>query len=304
MLVLVLLLLVAALSIASPYFFTPLNLKNILVSVSVTGILAVPMTLLLIAGHLDISSASVAAFCGMLMVLVSGNGDGSLVLGIVTALAVGAVAGSINGALVTMLGVHSIITTLGTLAIFRGATKLASNGQSELLRGFNWLGSGDILGVPVQIILVSLILLIVGAVLHYTVHGRRIYASGSNEEAARLAGIPVAKVAFLLFLFSGMMAGLAGLVVVSQLRVASPVMLEGLELTVITAVIVGGASLHGGKGTLIGTVLGVLILGVLNNGMTILSISAFWQEIMQGAVLIFAVSFDQIRELSRRRKLR
>lgn len=302
MLILVLALLIVYLSFASPYFFSALNLKNILVSVSITGILAVPITLLLIAGHLDISTASVAAFCGMLMALVSGNGDGSILLGMVAAVSVGALAGCINGLLVTGLGLHSIITTLGTLAIFRGAAKLVSNGQSELVHNFKWLGSGSVLGVPVQIILVTIILLIAGAVLHYTIYGRRIYASGSNEEAARLAGIPVAKVVFLLFLLSGLMGGLAGLVVVSQLRVASPVMLEGLELTVITAVIVGGASLHGGKGTLVGTALGVLILGVLNNGMTILSISAFWQEIMQGVVLIVAVSFDQVRELRRRRR--
>ena len=205
---------IVALSIASPYFFTPLNLKNILVSVSITGILAVPMTMLLIAGHLDISLASVAAFCGMLMTLVSANGDGSLVLGVVTAIAAGALIGCLNGVLVTKLGLHSIITTLGTLAIFRGAAKLVSNGQSELLRGFGWLGSGTILGVPVQIVLVVTILPVAGAVLHYTIYGRRSTLPGPMRKPRVWQAFLVGTVAFVLFLFSGAMAGLAGLVVV------------------------------------------------------------------------------------------
>lgn len=294
--------LVAFMAFSSEFFFTPLNLKNILISVSVTGILAVPMTLLLVAGDLDISVASVAAFSGMLLVKVSDGGDGSLLTGVIVALAAGLLAGVINGALVAGLGLNSIITTLGTLAVFRGATRLVSNGQSVILHGFKWLGSGSVLGVPVQILLVTTITVVAGLMLHYTVHGRRIYATGSNRGAARLAGIRVGRVTFALFVLSGLLAGVAGLVVSSQLRAASPVVLEGLELVVITAVIVGGASLHGGKGTVIGVVIGVLILGTLNNGLTILSISAFWQEIIQGAVLIFAISFDQIREIRRARR--
>lgn len=280
-------------TLGSEFFLTGNNIRNILLSVSVLGILAAPSTLLLISGNFDLSIGSAAALCGVTFGMVAESQ--SLAVAILAAVGVGLAAGVGNGVLVAYFGISSLIVTLGTLSVFRGVAQLRSNGQTTRLDTFRWLGSGEVLGMPVQIGLFIIVVVIFGLVMRYTTFGRSVFAIGSSQQAARLAGIRIRPTLFALFVLSGLLAALAGLILSSQLRAASPNTASGLELSVVAAVILGGASLNGGRGTILGTVLGVLILGTLNNGLTILSISSFWQEIARGLVLILAVGLDRVR---------
>jgi ribose transport system permease protein len=292
-LVVFLALLILVFAVRSPFFLAFGNFRNILLSVAVLGILAVPSTLLLVSANVDLSVASTAALCGMVVAIV-GNEYG-FALGVLAGLAVGLVLGAINGALVSWIGINAIITTLGTLSIYRGAAKLMSNGQTVRVDGFAALGSGSTLGIPNAVLLLVLVALLFSFLMRYTVYGRGIYALGSNEQAARLSGIRIRLNLFVAFVMTGLCGGIAGMILTSQLRAAAPIAGLGLELSVVAAVLLGGASLTGGRGTIIGTLLGVLILGTLNNGLTILNVSSFWQEIARGAVLIVAVGGDQLR---------
>lgn len=280
-------------TLGSEFFLTGNNIRNILLSVSVLGILAAPSTLLLISGNFDLSIGSAAALCGVTFGMVAESQ--SLAVAILAAVGVGLAAGVGNGVLVAYFGISSLIVTLGTLSVFRGVAQLRSNGQTTRLDTFRWLGSGEVLGMPVQIGLFIIVVVIFGLVMRYTTFGRSVFAIGSSQQAARLAGIRIRPTLFALFVLSGLLAALAGLILSLQLRAASPNTASGLELSVVAAVILGGASLNGGRGTILGTVLGVLILGTLNNGLTILSISSFWQEIARGLVLILAVGLDRVR---------
>lgn len=285
--------LVITFSVRSPFFLAVGNFRNILLSVAVLGILAVPSTLLLVSANVDLSVASTAALCGMVVAIV-GNEHGFL-LGVLACLGVGLVLGAINGFLVSWVGINAIITTLGTLSIYRGAAKLSSNGQTIRVEGFSGLGSGATLGIPNAVLLLLSIALLFVFIMRFTVYGRSIYALGSNQQAARLSGIRIRLNLFVAFMMTGLCGAIAGMILTSQLRAAAPIAGLGLELSVVAAVLLGGASLTGGKGTILGTLLGVLILGTLNNGLTILNVSSFWQEIARGAVLIVAVGLDQIR---------
>lgn len=292
-LVVFLLLLMTWFALGSEFFLTGNNLRNIVLSVSVLGILAAPSTLLLVSGNFDLSIGSNAVLCGVTFALVA-QSNGAIA-GALAAVAVGLLAGAFNGFLVSVLGISSLIVTLGTLSVYRGIAQLRSNGQTIRVEGFGWLGSGDILGIPVQIGFFLVTIVVFFLVMRYTTFGRSVFAIGSNQQAARLAGIRIPPTLFILFVIAGLLAALAGLILSSQLGAASPNTALGLELSVVAAVILGGASLQGGRGTIPGTVLGVLILGTLNNGLTILSISSFWQEIARGMVLILAVGLDQVR---------
>lgn len=280
-------------SFRSPFFLEFSNFRNILLSVAVLGVLAIPSTLLLVSASVDLSVASNAALCGMVLALVS-NSQG-VAVGVLAAVATGLIAGAVNGYLIAFVGINSIITTLGTLSVFRGMAKLSSNGQTEIISGFTVLGSGTTLAVPNAVIVLALVAVIFYFLMRYTVFGRSIYAIGSNPQAARLSGIGLRKNLFTAFVITGLLAAVAGLILTSQLRAASPIAGLGLELSVVAAVLLGGASLNGGRGTVIGTMLGVLILGTLTNGLTILNVSSFWQEIANGVVLIVAVGLDQLR---------
>ncbi len=279
----------------SEYFFALNNARNILLAISVLSVLAFPSTMLIISGNFDLSVASNAAFCGMIFALVSDGGEGSVFMGILAALGAGLVVGLLNGFLVTVVRVNSLITTLGTLAIFRGLTKILSNGQTLRVSGFRFMGEGEWLGIPVAVYILLAVALVLGFVLTMTVYGRNLYAIGSNVTAARLVGIRNNVTIFATFVLTGLLGGLAGLMLTSQLTAASPIAGLGLELSVVSAVILGGASLYGGRGTIIGTILGVTILGTVNNGMTLIGMSSFWQEVARGAILIAAVAFDQLR---------
>jgi ribose transport system permease protein len=298
-----------ALSLLSPFFLSAQNLVNLLLATSILAIVAVFTTMLMISGGLDLSVGSVVALSGVVIaVLQPLVGIWPAALG---GLLAGVLVGIINGWLVTGWGINAVITTLGTLYVARGVAFVLSDGLTKPVfdEGFAALGGGLLFGIPIPVA-IALLLFVVGLiVLNYSAYGRALYAVGGNAEASRLAALPVKRYQFLAYLFSGFSAGLAGVVLTSRLYAAAPQAATGLEFSVIAAVVLGGTSLAGGKGTLLGTFLGVLILGTLNNGMTLLSLSSDYQQIVQGLVLLLAVALDQIRlgavdiaVLNRRRK--
>jgi ribose transport system permease protein len=254
--------------------------------------LAVMMTL--IAGQFDLSVGSASAFCGAVLASLAGSQD--LGIAIPVAILAGVGIGMLNGFLVTVVGINALITTLGTLAAFRGLTQVLTDGQTLSVTGFSTLGtSRPLLDIPLPVFIFAAIAIAFWLMSRYSVFGRSMYAIGSNPVAARLNGIRSGRVIFIGFLLSGLCVAIGGLILTSQLGAASPQAGMGLELSVVTAVILGGASLAGGRGTIAGTMLGLLIIGVLNNGLVLLNVSSFWQEVARGTLLILAVSFDQLR---------
>lgn len=293
-LVVVLAALIVAFSLTSQYFLSANNILNILTAIAVTGILAAPGTMLLIAGHVDLSVGAATALCGVVLATVAP--EVGIAAAMLLTLGVGALVGLVNGTLVTLVGINSLIVTLGGLAAFRGVAYLVSDGQTVLMLGFSWLGAGrPFLNIPVPVLLFALVALLVFVLLRYTVFGRGIYAIGANPIAARLVGIRGRTIVFSAFVASGLGAALAGMLLTSQLSAAVPNAASGMELTVVTAIVLGGASLSGGRGSIVGTLLGLMIIGVLNNGLTLLNVSSYWQQVANGILLIAAVSFDRLR---------
>jgi ribose transport system permease protein len=281
-------------SIKSPFFFNYDNFLNILTAASIAGIIAAPATLLLVAGQFDLSVGSGVTFCG----IVVGHFAGDMSMGpaIVLGVLAGMALGTVNGFLVTVIGVNPLITTLGTLAAFVGLARVISSGQTLAVPHFSTLGTArPFLEIPLPVLILAAVMLAFWVLMRFTVFGRSMYAIGANPVAARLAGIRVKRFIFLAFFLSGAFVALSALINISQLGAASPTAGDGLELSVITAVVLGGASLAGGRGTIIGTILGLLLIGTLNNGLVLLNVSSFWQEVARGVLLILAVSFDQLR---------
>lgn len=305
-LLLVLVALFVYFAIASPFFVRPENLINILQNVAVVGIIACPATLLLISGQFDLSVGSGVGFAGMLMAvaaLAPGTGGVDLPLAMnlqVTSAFIVAVLGTlliglINGFSVTVLGINALITTLGTLAIFRGLTKVLGDGQTIRIEGFGELGVLRIAGIPLPVYIFGAVVIAFWLVLRYTVYGRSLYAIGASPSAARLAGIRTNRVIFIAFILSSLCVALAGLIRLSQVAGASVNSGLGIELSVVTAVVLGGASLSGGRGGIGGTVLAVLIVGVLANGLIQLNVPSFWIEVANGLLLLGAVTVDRVR---------
>ncbi len=292
-------------SIQSEFFFNYANLVNVLQNVAVIGIIACPATLLLVAGQVDLSVGSAAGFIGMSMAVAATATDatttpfglgltlmGAFLIALVATLLIG----GINGSLVTVVGLNSIITTLGTLAILRGLTKVIGDGQTIRINGFNRLGVvRPLFDIPLSVYLFALVVILFYIIMRFTVYGRSMYAIGASPEAARLAGIRVRLLIFIGFMLSALAVALAGLIRLSQIGGASTQAGVGFELAVLTAVILGGASLSGGRGTIVGTVLAVFVVGVLQNGLIQLNVDSFWIEVAQGVLLVGAVTFDQIR---------
>lgn len=293
-------------SITSEFFLNPDNLINILQNVAVVGIIACPATLLLISGQFDLSVGSGVGFAGMLMAvaaLAPGTGGVDLPFALnlqvssafIVAILGTLLIGVINAVCVTVIGINALITTLGTLAIFRGLTKVLGEGQTIRIEGFGELGVLRILGIPLPVYIFIAAVIIFWFILRYTVYGRSLYAIGASPSAARLAGIRTNRVIFIAFLLSALCVALAGLIRLSQVAGASNNSGLGIELSVVTAVVLGGASLSGGRGGIGGTVLAVLIVGVLANGLIQLNVPSFWIEVANGVLLLGAVTVDRLR---------
>lgn len=296
-LVLVLLVLAVGFSIYSPYFLTAANLSNVLLSVSVIGCMAAVSTLLIISRGLDLSLGSMVALCGMLTALTVEEWHWPWPLGVGVGLLVGALCGALNGVLIAGLRINSIIVTVGSLAVFRGLAYLIKDGQSLLVESsaILSLGSSRFLGLTISVWIFAVVFAVVWFFSAHFKTGRSIYALGASPKAAWISGLPVLQLRFGLFVASGVSAGLAGVLLIGQSGTAIPGSGMGYELMVITAVLLGGTSLHGGEGSVVRTLLGVLIIGVLNNGMVLTSVPSFYQIIANGALLLAAVVIDQIR---------
>jgi len=299
-------LLVLTLSSLSPYFLSVNNFMNILIAVATIGIISIPMTMVIVSGGIDLSVGAVVALTGVVTAQLS-HGLGIWPAAGV-ALALGTGVGAFNGFAVTFIRINPLIATLGTLSIARGFALVYSGGLTQTINSesFRFLGQGRVLkewlvvekapdGLPFQVILMAALFLAAAWVMRNTVFGRSVYAVGGNPQASRLAGIPVRRLTMWVYLLCGMGAAVGGLIQASQLGAGAPAAAAGLELSVIAAVILGGTSLSGGKGTVWGTFLGVLIMGTLNNGLTLLGVSSFYQEVARGAVLLVAVGLDQLR---------
>ncbi|MBW7881747.1 MAG: ABC transporter permease [Caldilineaceae bacterium] len=286
---------VVILAVLSPFFLTAQNLLNLLVATSTLAIVAVFTTMLMIGGGLDLSVGSNVALAGVVIAVTQPLVGiwGAMIAGLLS----GTLIGLLNGLLVTQVRINAVITTLGTLYVARGAAFVLSDGLTKPVfdEQFALLGSGAILGIPVPV-WIALLLFVAGfVVMNLTTYGRALYMVGGNAEASFLAALPVDRYRLTAYVFSGFSAGLAGVVLTARLFAAAPQAATGLEFSVIAAVVLGGTSLAGGKGTLLGTFVGVLILGTLNNGMTLLSLSSDYQQIVQGTVLLLAVAIDQFR---------
>jgi ribose transport system permease protein len=285
-------------SIASPFFLKSSNLLNVMVNTVVVGIVAAPLTLLLVARQVDLSVGSGVALAATTLAVVLEMGYG-LGVAVVAAMGAAMLVVIVNAIAITKFRVNSIIATLGTLVAFRGLAKLEGSGRNIRVDDFDFLGRTRINIVGLEVPLAVLILLAVLAffwfLMSQTRYGRHMYGMGANPKAALLAGIKLERNVVIGFLLTGLAVGLAALISVSQIGAVAPTTGQGLELLAITGIILGGASLGGGRGTIPGIIVAILILAVLDNGLTLARVTSFWQEVVRGGILIGAVALDQAR---------
>jgi inositol transport system permease protein len=303
-----LLALIVVFTAMKPSFIDPINVFNIMRQISITGLIALGMTFVILTAGIDLSVGSLLAFCGMIAAVVAKGGTAnsmSLSAGagqgfgwfaaLLAAVVVGAVSGGVQGLAITRLKVPPFVVTLGGLTIFRGLTLTISNGGP--ISGFDtsmrWFGNGLIGPVPVPVIIFAIAAVLCHIVLRYTRYGRSIYAVGGNTEAARLSGLRVDRILISVYVIVGFFAGLAAFVLAARLNSAEAVAGMGYELTVISAVVIGGTSLFGGIGSVGGTVVGAALIGVLQNGLQFNNVSSYTQSIVIGLILIIAVAFDR-----------
>lgn len=289
------LLLIAMFTVLSPVFFSEANFANIGRQTALVSIMAVGMTMVIVTGEIDLSVGSTLALSGM-SAAIAMQSYNEWWIGALAGVGTGGIVGLINGALTTRLLIPSFIVTLGTLGVGRGVAMVWTNTAPVLIsnRTFdNLFGQGTLLDMPSPIILTTLTFLLGVYLLHLSTFGRKLYASGGNPTAARYSGINVGRVKTIAFVLTGALAGLAGLVLSALGEASRPDSGSGLELDVIAAVIVGGTSLFGGRGTIVGTLIGSLIIGILNNGLVLVGVDLSWQLALKGAIIIFAVAFSE-----------
>lgn len=300
--------LIVVFTVLKPSFIDPINVFNIMRQISITGLIALGMTFVILTAGIDLSVGSLLAFCGMVAAVVAKGGTAnsmSLSAGagqgfgwfaaLLAAVVVGSVAGGVQGLAITRLKVPPFVVTLGGLTIFRGLTLTLSNGGP--ISGFDasmrWFGTGLVGPVPVPVIIFAVAALLCHLVLRYTRYGRAVYAVGGNAEAARLSGLRVDRILISVYVIVGFFAGLAAFVLSARLNSSEAVAGIGYELTVISAVVIGGTSLFGGIGSVGGTVVGAALIGVLQNGLQFNNVSSYTQSIVIGLILIIAVAFDR-----------
>ncbi len=289
--------------IATPLFLTGDNLLNVLLAASVTALLAAGQTYVIILAEIDLSVGAVLGISSIVTAFTLQ--DQPLVVGLLAGWAVGAVAGLVNGLLVTKLRMPSFIATLAMMSVLAGLTLQLSQGNPVSIGNDTFLaiGQSDVLGVPNPVWIMLAAFVVFGLVLARSRFGRHVYAVGDNEDAARLAGIEVHRVKILAFVISGLLASTAGFILAARLGTAQPTAGSGLELAAIAAVIIGGTSLAGGRGALAGTLIGALLLGVIDNGLNLLDVSPFLQGVVKGLVILLAIfldrNSDRVRALTR-----
>lgn len=288
-------------SIFAPRFASMANLTNIFTQISINTVIAVGMTFVILLGGIDLSVGSVLALCTVVAGLTITNPAFppplAILLAVGASIAVGAAAGLFNGFVTERWKIHSFIVTLGMLNIARGAALQISASRTifSFPTAFNEFGTATVLGIPIIFIIAVLLVLIGRFVLNRTVYGRLIYAIGNNEEAVRLSGHNPSLIKVIAFTLTGLCVGLAGIMYMLRLNIASPILGVGFELNAIAAVVIGGTSMSGGKGSMVGTFLGACIIGVLNNGLLLLGMGDFARQIVTGFIIIIAVIIDTYR---------
>ncbi len=307
----VLLLLIAGFALFAPGFFSLRNMLNVLRSVSMQGIIAFGMTLVIISGEIDLSVGSSVAFAGCVAayttkkLAVTGTMAiaPAIVIAIVLTLLLGFLIGSFTGIFRTRFRVPTFITTLALMTALSGAANLLTNGFpiTPFPEWYNFFGGGYLFGIPFPAVLFLIVFGLIYFLSNYTTFGRSVYAIGGNEEAARLSGIKVSRVKILTMGLVGLLSALSGLLVSSQIMSGTATTAKGWELDVISAVIIGGVSLQGGSGRIWGTFIGVVFLGVIINGMTLLNVSEYWQFVVKGMLILAAVLLNQLQEIKGRR---
>ncbi|NHC43276.1 ABC transporter permease [Bacillus sp. MM2020_1] len=293
-----LVLLCIIMSLLNPSFLTVNNWANLLNSISAIWIMAMAMTLVLISGGFDLSVGATLAFSGLILVNLVVAGVPELVSIVITLVAILFIGMITNGFLIGKLGLNFFVVTLGTMSLFRGTVYVWTDGQTQYadtLPIVHFLGNGSIGPIPVPIMIMLAIFLLTHLFLTYTQFGRAIYVVGGNATAAKLSGIKVSFILIGVYGISALYAGIAGIINTGKLDSVSPTIGSGMELLVAAAVLLGGTSFKGGEGTVMGTTLGVLFIGVLQNGLSLSGISSYWQEVITGAILIFAILLNYFK---------
>jgi ribose transport system permease protein len=292
-----LIVLFVALAVASPNFLTNTNLSSVVRQTAVINIMSLGMTVVIIAGGIDLSVGAILAIAGVLGTMALSRGA-SIPAGVVIGLAAGLAWGTINGVLTTRLRIAPFIVTLGTLGIIRGLTLIITNGLPvhRIPRSFSFLGDGTVLGVPFVLWILVTCAVLTHVILEHTRLGRYAFAIGSNPAAAIYAGVPVALYTTAVYSYAGMLTGLAGMIEASRLMTGQPTAGNGYELQAIAAVIIGGGSFYGGEGSVVGTLIGAFIMGLLSNGSDLLGVSPYLQQAIIGGVIILAVAVDELRK--------
>ncbi|HHQ4188860.1 TPA: ABC transporter permease subunit [Clostridium perfringens] len=291
-----LVLLCIVITIVTPNFLSVSNITNVFTQVSVNAIIAIGMTFVILTGGIDLSVGSTLAISGAVGASIV-KSTGNVFLAIIVAAVIGIAVGLINGLLVSKGKLQAFIVTLATMTIFRGATLVFTDGTpiSKLPEAFVKIGNGKLGFMPIPVIITIIIIIAIIAVyaLSQTRFGRYLYALGGNEDASRLSGINTDKIKTLVYVVSGFASAIAGVIITSRIGSASPNAGTGFELDAIAAVVIGGTSLAGGEGTITGTLIGALIIGVLNNGLNLMNVSPFYQSIVKGLVILIAVLLDK-----------
>ncbi|HUG60673.1 MAG TPA: ABC transporter permease [Methylomirabilota bacterium] len=310
-----LIVLMALFAILEPRFVSSVNLFNVMRQVSITGLLAIGMTFVILTAGIDLSVGSLLAFAGLVAAAVAKGGmedrftvgDAAIGYGwplaALAAIAVGLACGYLQGLAITRLKVPPFVVTLGGMSAFRGAALLFAAGGpiSGFQPDFAWWGQGRIGPIPVPVIIFLFCAVIAHIVLNHTRYGRRVYAVGGNPEAARLSGLNVNGIICSVYVIMGFFAGLGAFVLAARLNSAEAVAGTGYELTVIASVVIGGTSLFGGVGSIFGTVIGSILIGVLLNGLILMNVSSYIQQIIIGVIIVLAVAFDTFAKSRRRR---
>ena len=288
-------LLVVGMSAASPHFLTPENIVNILLQTSVNGIIAVGMTLVIITAGIDLSVGSIVALSAVVAASFAHPGGYPLIVAILAGISVGLAVGLVNGLLIAKKGLAPFIVTLAMMTAARGLALVYTSGRPviNLTGSYDFIGGGSLLGVPLPVVLFALTISAGAFLLHFTRFGRYVFAVGGNEMAARVSGINTHRILIAVYAITGALSGLAGIILSSRVMSASPAGGAGYELDAIAAVVIGGTSLFGGVGSIAGTVVGVLIIGVMNNGLDMLNVSSYWQLVAKGAIILLAVLLDR-----------
>ena len=289
----------AVITIINSNFLTANNLLNLLLQVTSNALIAFGMTFVILTGGIDLSVGSILALSSALTAGLLGSGM-PVTLAILISLIMGCILGMMNGLLISYGKLAPFIVTLATMTIFRGATLVYTNGN-PITKGlsdtflFQFLGQGYIVGIPFPVIIMFIVFIVLYVLLHKTAFGKSVYAIGGNEKAAYISGVKLNKVKIIIYSISGIMASISGLIITSRLSSAQPTAGASYEMDAIAAVVLGGTSLSGGKGRILGTLIGALIIGVLNNGLNIIGVSAFWQQVVKGVVILIAVLIDRFK---------